>query len=61
MNPYLRAAQQHPEIKLQAIAALENRQQEAPPKLVRARNEKGRFTPDNPDTTKNEAWVTTQE
>jgi hypothetical protein len=57
MNPYLRAAQQHPEIKLQAIAALENRQQEAPTELVRARNADGTFVADDPSTPDiDEAW-----
>lgn len=56
-SPYIRAAEQFPEIKAQAVAALEIRLQEQPPELVRARNADGAFRADDPSTPENEAWV----
>lgn len=55
MNPYLRAAQQRPELKAIAAEALEIRRQEQS-NLVRARDDRGRFIADDPTTPENEAW-----
>lgn len=57
MNPYIRAIEQFPEIKAQAVAALELRQQEEAAELVRARDDMGRFVADDPSTPENEAWT----
>lgn len=57
-SPYIRAAERFPELKAQAVAALEIRLQEQPPELVRARNADGTFIADDPATPDvNEAWV----
>lgn len=58
MNPYLRAAEHCPEIRAQAVAALEERRSEAPDGdlMERARDEEGRFIGDDPATPENEAW-----
>ena len=51
MNPYLRAAQAIPAIKAQAIAKLEERRVDVDGTVwVRARDEHGRFVPDDPAT-----------
>lgn len=55
-NPYARAARRYPEIKAQAIAAL-SRRRPGVVEMERARDAQGRFTPDNPETPQNEAWV----
>ena len=57
INPYLRAAQKVPSIKEEATLKLEQRLQEQPPELERARDEQGRFIADDPSTPENEAWV----
>lgn len=61
MNPYLRAAQAIPAIKAQAIAKLEHRRVDVDGTVwVRARDEHGRFVPDDPATPEDEAWIQTQ-
>lgn len=57
INPYLRAAKKVPSIKEEATLKLEQRLQEQPPELERARDEQGRFIADDPSTPENEAWV----
>ncbi len=57
MNPYVRAAASRPALVTEAAAKLEIRHQEAAER-ERARDEQGRFLPDDPTTPDvNEAWV----
>lgn len=62
-NPYIRAAEKSFELREKALEALEKRQQEQTEVidgilLERARDEQGRFIPDDPTTADvNEAWV----
>lgn len=62
-NPYIRAAEKSLEFREKALEALEKRQQEQTEVIngvlmERARDEQGRFIPDNPATPDvNEAWV----
>lgn len=62
-NPYIRAAEKSLELREKALEALEKRQQEQTEVIdgilmERARDEQGRFIPDDPTTADvNEAWV----
>ena len=61
MNPYIRAAEQFPGLKAQAVAALEIRHQQETEiidgiLMERNRDELGRFVADDPTTPENEAW-----